>query len=192
MYQEYIYEPSSSEVLLTKIVGNTLLFPYYKNFVEGLEFNVRDNILDYCSGSGIITKLIAKRHKNGFVTFSDVSERWLDYSKNALKGYSNTKSMRIKNINGPVGDELFEKVVVHFVIHDFVKEYQPLAINQIIKSTKINGIIYIREPTNYSHGISVYQLINLLESHNNISYKYKIKKIPIVGEVIDFICKKNR
>ena len=170
MKQEYHFEPSRIEIIVTKLIGNTLLQSYYNSFIKILGINNGDKVLDYCSGSGIISKKIAKKLKNGKLIFADVSKEWLRHAARNLSGYKAAKSIHLNDFNSGIMGGKYDKIIVHFALHDFPSDYHFLIINQQIKNLKSDGMIFIREPLVEKHGLELYKLINLLESLKVLSY----------------------
>lgn len=72
-----MYEPSLAEIVLTNAMGNTLMHPYYMSFVKGLDIKPFDTVLDFCCGSGIISRKIARLLPEGHLVCADVSQKWL-------------------------------------------------------------------------------------------------------------------
>ena len=185
MKYEYIFEPSQMEITITELAGNTLAKPYYRKLAEKLGAAVDDKVLDYCSGSGIIAKEILKRLGQGQLVYADVSEKWLLHAAKKLKHNKNAMREKIRDFQGKISGGEYDKILVHFSLHDFPKEYRLLIINQLVANLKLTGRLYIREPLSITHGFQLHELINLLEYTKKLSYEYKIAKNRFVGECVE-------
>jgi ubiquinone/menaquinone biosynthesis C-methylase UbiE len=185
MKNEYIFEPSLLEMAITELIGNMLAKQYYRKTVEKLGVAVDDKALDYCSGSGIISKEILKHLVQGQLIYADVSEKWLMHAKEKLKRYKNAKSEKISGFQGKISGGEYDKILMHFSLHDFPNEYRLPIINQLIENLKPTGRLYIREPLSSTHGFQLHELINLLEYTKKLIYEYNIVKSRFVGEYVE-------
>jgi ubiquinone/menaquinone biosynthesis C-methylase UbiE len=154
MIQVYTYEPPKLEIMLTECIGNSLLRGYYSSFAAKLGIQKYDRVLDYCSGSGIITKEIAKRQTNGLLVYADVSRIWLEHVSRKLEPYKWAKQAYLCDFNSIVSEGKFDKIVLHFSLHDFPPQYRDLIINQLVRNLKSGGCLFIREPIGEKHGLS--------------------------------------
>lgn len=188
MNQEYTFEPAGLEVIMTECVGNTLMRGYYSDLVNSLGIQGSDKVLDYCSGSGIISKKIAKKLKDGQLIFADVSNVWLEHASKKLKAYKAAKAVRLNCFGGKLEDGEYDKILVHYAIHDFPQKYRIEIINQLADNLKGDGILYLREPLGEKHGFKLHELVNLIESIKRLSYEYEIVKKPLIGEFINVKC----
>ena len=181
-----MYEPSCLEIFLTKLIGNTLLFPYYRGFVNSLKISPTDSILDVCSGSGILSKHTAKKLTHGHLTCMDVSKRWLGEAERQLEKF-NVGFEYIETLSSrPLAGCPFDMAYIHFTLHEFKKPERLMLLNFIVQNLKPEGILIIREPSNKHHGIKLFEIINILESMNLKSYTYSIRNYPLIGKTLDF------
>lgn len=185
----YKFEPSRLEIWLTNLVGHTLLYKYYEDFVRSLNIHENDRILDFGCGSGIISKKIAHKLISGNLTYIDVSKKWLNVAKRRLESNGNTVGYLINDFTSQIGEGEYDKIVVHYTLHDFPRVYLNLIINQLIEHLHINGSLIIREPIDIKHGIPLYEINKLLEYFNNVSPKYRIQCNEIFGDYAEIICK---
>lgn len=182
---EYSYEPSRLEIILTNFLGLTLLQKYYGNFVKGLDIKENDKVLDFCSGSGIIAGKAAGCLKRGQLIYADVSEKWLANAAEKIHRFHMAKPYHIKELSGLILKGYYDKIIVHFTLHDLPDSLQMKIIKQLIHNLKPSGLLIIREPNAKRHGVKLFRIINLLESEKAVCYSYSIRKEPIVGEYID-------
>lgn len=188
MSDRYTYEPTKIEIFLTKYVGNIFMNRYYNKLINNININQNDKVLDYCCGSGNIANKIAKKLNNGRLVYCDVSEKWLEIASKKNKKLDNTSSILINTFDNKIQAGNFDKIIIHYSLHDFNESYYDKVLTHLINNLKNDGIILIREPINDSHGFKLYEIINLLESKNEIDFDYKISKELIIGEYIDLKC----
>ena len=184
----YNFEPSKIEIWLTNFVGHTLLRKYYKSFVRSLAINENDQILDFGCGSGIISKKIAQNLKSGNLTYIDVSSKWLSITKRRLRSNRNTKGIKINNLTSQFSDVRFDKIIVHYTLHDFPRAYLKPIIKQLLEHLHTNGSLIIREPIDIKHGISLYEIRQLLDCFDDVTPKYQIYCNEIMGDSVVIIC----
>ncbi|MCX7771784.1 MAG: class I SAM-dependent methyltransferase [Clostridia bacterium] len=180
-----MYEPSKSEIILTELIGRSLAQPYYRSFVDSLALSNHEHVLDFCSGSGIISDLILKKLSGGRLTCADVSHKWLKVLNQRLKG-SNWRSVYLDSLDvESIQDAPFDKAVIHFVLHDFNRAQREKVLKLVKRSLKPGGLLIIREPSAEGHGLALFELINLLEKLKLGAYTYKQQRYPLIGETID-------
>lgn len=182
---EYCFEPSAREVWLTELCSQTILQPYYRGLVASLGLRGTERVLDYCSGSGGLTRLLARALDRGSLVAADVSGRWLFHAEKRLRSYSNTSLVQLIKLSGAIGPGDYDLVFLHYSLHDFPTSLQGRVIMQLLENLKPSGKLFIREPLS-DHGFQLYQLINLLEKQDLI-YTYQPGKSPLVGEYVSII-----
>lgn len=185
----YNFEPSKIEIWLTNFVGHTLLRKYYESFVRSLAINENDQILDFGCGSGIISKKIAQNLKSGDLTYIDVSSKWLSITKRRLRSNRNTKGYQINNFTSQFSNVRFDKIIVHYTLHDFPRVYLKPMIKQLLENLHTNGSLIIREPIDIKHGISLYEIRQLLDCFDYVTPKYQIHCNEIMGDSVEIICR---
>lgn len=184
MEKQYTFEPSGMEILMTEVIGNTLVRWYYKKLANELIIEPDDKVLDYCSGCGTISDIIARNNKQSQLVYADVSERWLCHAEDKLKKHKNAVGVKVSTFKGKICSGSYDKILVHFALHDFPMEYRTLVISQLVENLKPFGKLYIIEPINHKHGIQLFELINLLEHTKRLKYNYQIMKRMIFGEYV--------
>lgn len=189
MSTDYYFEPSRLEVLLTSCVGNTLLRTYYRKFIANLDIHENDRILDFGCGCGILAKGMAKKLETGMLTYTDVSKTWLKVAKKRLRTYSNAEGFQMNEFNGKIGNGEFDKIVVHFTLHDFPKANLKPIITQLIKHLHPEGRLILREPIEQKHGLPLYEIYKVLESTQEISLKYTLCHHEIMGDFVEIVCR---
>lgn len=190
---DYYFEPSKTEVMLTELAG-LVVRGYYRDFVNSINIHSESTVLDYCSGSGIIASLIAKRLEKGSLVCADVSQSWLNRTMARNNRYSHITGVHLRNFNEPLGPRLFDRIVVHYVLHDFPTEYRIPILRHLAINLDAKGLLVIREPLrprNGAHGISLHELINSIESAGGFKYDYSQDRKRIIGAYVDVRCSKD-
>ena len=124
---EEIFNPIEQK-RLEKLIGELI------SMVEEKEIN----ILDFGAGTGNLTNFFLKY--NAKVTATDISEKSLRILKNRF----NSSSLSTKIINGitlPFANQIFDISATYSVLHH-IPDYLS-AIKEMIRVTKIGGLIYI-------------------------------------------------
>lgn len=180
-----MYEPPLLERLLTNLAGSTFLRPYNKKYADNLNLNGNECVLDFCCGSGNLSKAIADRLPHGYLFAADVSQKWLtcsseklDLEKAAIRHLYDLSPRRLYKT-------LFDMAVIHFVLHDFSPGDRKQALHLVAMNTKPGGIIRIREPVNPRHGLPLFELVNLLESLGLTRYTYGLTRSRLLGTYMD-------
>jgi ubiquinone/menaquinone biosynthesis C-methylase UbiE len=85
------YEPSPLEVGLTLLLARPILGRYHARRVRDLGLLGDERVLDYGSGPGLAARHLARALSKGggMLTCVDVSSRWLESARRALRGYTN-------------------------------------------------------------------------------------------------------
>ena len=177
------YEPSALEIRLTLSLGLTVLSPYYRSFVRGLNLNGDERVLDFGSGSGICSRHIAASlQRGGHLDCLDVSYGWINVIRKTLQQYSNVSYYlgHISNIDLP--DAAFDVIVIHFVLHDIPVNERLEVINALTSKLKTTGRLIVREPQ--GHNLSLDELINLTATAGLHPSIINARKVAI-GQVFD-------
>jgi len=185
---DFLFEPAKLEVWRTRIVSGLLLRRYYRDYVNKLDIQPTDRILDYCSGSGLITLWLARKTVQGEVVFADVSQTWLNVVRGRLYSYPQAKGLHINQLERVLDPVPFDKAVIHFALHDFAHHHRVLVIQQIKQNLKPGGFLYIREPLTPKHGMKLSEIVRLLTDAGCFIFNYKIGKNTLDGRYADFRC----
>jgi SAM-dependent methyltransferase len=144
-------EPSRVEIGLTLGLGLTILSPYYRAFVDSLNFYGHERVLDFGSGSGVCSRHIAARlHKGGgHLDCVDISPGWMQVSRRTLWHHQNV-SFHLGDIQSlHLLEDAYDAVVVHFVLHDIPKSDRRRIITALVDRLKPSGRLLLREPLGY-------------------------------------------
>jgi ubiquinone/menaquinone biosynthesis C-methylase UbiE len=180
----YTYEPTKGETCMYYAVSYMLL-PHYRKYVRGLPLKETDHVLDYCTGPGLLAKELAKRLPEGSLHVADVSETWLRITVKRLAGYNRLYSHRLETLDELIGGGGLDKVICHFVLHEFPKKYQKRAVQQLVDNLRPGGELYIREPVSEHHGVGADWLTQFLnEVHIEIRSR-KEGRAALLGAYVD-------
>jgi ubiquinone/menaquinone biosynthesis C-methylase UbiE len=178
-----IIEPSATEVFLSKMLGITLLSPFYSRFVDQLGLQGNEKVLDYGSGPGIIARHIARRLNSeaGRVTCVDISRSWLKSARGTLKRYPHV-TFHLGTLDEiPLQEGKLDVVVIHFVLHDVEARMRPRRVRQLAKALCVGGRIVIREPTAKSHGMPAEEIRTLMAESGLKEVQGKEAKPFLIG-----------
>ncbi len=142
------YEPPALEIWLTRTLGSTVLRPYYRGFVRQLNLRGDERVLDYGSGSGVLSRHIAARleESGGHLDCVDISHGWMAVIRKTLRRYANVGYHlgHITRLNLP--DAAYDVVVVHFVLHEVPASERPAVVGMLAHKLKAGGRLVLREP----------------------------------------------
>lgn len=154
------YEPSKLEIYLTLGIG-AIIAPFYRSYVDTLPLQGNENVLDFGSGSGILSRHIAARLERGggHLTCVDISARWMKVIRKTLSRFGNVSYHlgHITRVNLP--DASFDTLIIHFVLHDIPAVDRPLIVQTLARKLKPGGRLILREPQN--EGLDLVELQTL-------------------------------
>jgi ubiquinone/menaquinone biosynthesis C-methylase UbiE len=157
------------------------LKPIYSNFVKSLNINGNENVMDYGSGPGTISKMIIKKLSiGGHLTCVDISKVWMGIVKGRLKKFNNVDFM-LGDISGlKIPEDHYDLIVIHFVLHDIDVDKRTEKIGILKQKLKKGGRIHIEEPYNDKHGMPYEEIKNIMKNNglkeiNALTYRSIIK-----------------
>ncbi|MEA3414228.1 MAG: class I SAM-dependent methyltransferase [Nanoarchaeota archaeon] len=161
----------------------------YKNYVNRLNLQSNQQILEVGSGGGNLSGFLAKKIPYGRLVCLDNSEYWIDKSRKRLKNFRNIE-FNLGNILNFDKENYFDVSIIHYVLHDITNKKR--AVDILNKSLKDKGLIYIREPTRKNHGMSSEEIERLM-------FLTGLKKLfsgegysfPLKGKVYESVWKKK-
>jgi ubiquinone/menaquinone biosynthesis C-methylase UbiE len=179
-----IYEPPALEVKLTLGLGLTVLSPYYRGFARDLRLRGDEQVLDYGSGSGILSRHIAARLQRGggHLDCVDVSRGWQEVIRRTLRRYDNVGYHlgRITQLDLP--DGAYDAVVIHYVLHEVSAAERPAVVGALARKLKPGGRVILREPQ--GEGVTTEELRQLAAAAGLEITRLEGNRI-LIGEVID-------
>lgn len=189
MKHEYKHEPKKSEIILTRLLGSTVLQKYYDDFIRELALDRHDVVLDYCAGAGQISSRAARKVTDGKLVYADVSSSWQSLASKKLSKCNVARKCLFHSFDKKLLLGQYDKIIMHFVMHDIDAKYRMAAINHMIMNLKKDGMIYIREPVDDVHGLKLYELINMIEATKVLSYDYVVRESFLIGKYADLKCR---
>ena len=182
-----VYEPSTSEVVLTRLLARTLMAPYYRSVVRSLHLQGDEWVLDYGSGSGTIARNLARvlDRGNGHLTCVDISRRWMEVAKGAVRRFSNVDCQRGHIAEVDVEDEAYDLVFSHFVIHDVPARERPDVIYHLVRKLRSGGRAVLREPTVRGHGMQPEEIRALLTGAGLEEMRLEEQRVLLFQDVCD-------
>lgn len=154
------YEPSTTEIRLTLGAG-VIIAPLYHRYVLSLPLQGSETVLDFGSGSGILSRHLADRlaKGGGHLTCVDISSRWMAVIRKTLRRFTNV-SYRLGHISQvDLPDASFDAVLIHYVLHDIPAGERALVLHTLARKLKPGGRLLLREPQD--HGLAARELHNL-------------------------------
>jgi ubiquinone/menaquinone biosynthesis C-methylase UbiE len=179
------YEPSKMEIYLTLGIGG-IIAPFYRSYVNSLPLQEDEKVLDFGSGSGILSRHIAARLERGGgqLTCVDISARWMKIIQRTLRRYNNV-TLRLGHITQvDLPDASFDTVLIHFVLHDIPAAERPLIMQTLARKLKPGGRLILREPQ--GHGLDMPETEALTSAAGLVSQDFEAHKVWL-GPVIDGI-----
>jgi len=179
------YEPSTVEICLTLGIG-AIIALFYRSYVDTLPLQGNESVLDFGSGSGILSRHIAARlaRGGGHLTCVDISSRWMKVIQHTLRGFHNVtyRLGHITRIDLP--EASFDTILTHFVLHDIPAAERPLIVNTLARKLKPGGRLILREPQ--GHGLDLHELQALTTAAGLAAQDFEAHKVWL-GPVYDGI-----
>lgn len=149
-------EPSRLKVYLALLFEYVLEGSAYRKFVNSLGLKGDEWVIDYGSGTGAASKLIAQclLDGNGHLTCVDISRILIDVVRKRLERYPNVDLKLGDIISLDVEDNRYNAVVIHYVLHDIPRAERQEKVNALSRKLKKGGRIFIEEPVVYEYEAS--------------------------------------
>ncbi|NTV35960.1 MAG: class I SAM-dependent methyltransferase [Anaerolineaceae bacterium] len=177
------YEPPALEIRLTLALGLTVLSPYYHAFARSLKLRGDERVLDFGSGSGICSRHIAARLKDGgHLACVDISHGWMDVVRHTLSNFTNVSYHvgRITELDLPASS--FDAVVMHFVLHEIPVAERQEVVSALARLLKPGGRLMLREPQ--GHGFTRGDLDHLAAAAKLHPFAFSSRNI-VISSVYD-------
>ena len=141
-----------------------------KEFIEYINIQKDDQIIDVGSGTGDLINLVLKEKKNNIIYSTDLNNEMLNYGRKKFKN----KKVNFINANAeklPFESHTFDKYIISFCMRNVTN--MNIALTEAYRVLKPGGIFYCMEfskPNNYVI--------------DKIYKQYKKKFIPWIGEKV--------
>jgi len=158
------WEPSRFEILVDAILINRVFSRLYGRYVDSLGLRGDERVLDFGSGSGSMSRHIARRllRGGGRVTCLDPSRTWMRIARRRLRRYPNVE-FRPGTVEGLAGETAaFDAIVIHFMLHDIDRLRRASTVRALARSLKDPGRLFVREPTKAGHGMPADEVRRLM------------------------------
>ncbi len=159
-------DPSRIDIIKDRLLHHGLVSSLYGRYADSLGLEGDEKVLDFGSGSGALSRHIARRllSGGGRLTCLDTSEAWTHVATQRLKQFPNV-DFTVGDITRLDSDpDGFDVIVVHLVLHEVEPEKRQKTIDALSRNLKSTGTLFIREPTKESHGTPAAEIRQLM--HN--------------------------
>ena len=143
---------------LMKLTGRSR----YPSFTRYIGLKGTERVLEFGSGYGGFTPYLLKALPGGSVVCLDPCTAWIGVAKKSLGDRNNVTFINGTILTDHPGENMFDTVVIHFVLHDIPTQNRPETIAALSRSLVDNGVLYIREPCKSRHGIAPGEIDSLM------------------------------
>jgi ubiquinone/menaquinone biosynthesis C-methylase UbiE len=185
--------PSVRTVKLDLFATSLLFANTYKKYLLKMGLQGNERVLDFGSGSGASAiHLAGMLDKGGELTCFDISETWMKVVRHRLKGYGQVKFILGDITRMELPGQVFDVILVHFVLHEIDPPIRPEIIKRLYSVLKDGGTLFIREPSNESHGMKGAEFRKLLTDQGFRETGYQPGRAMILFTVNEGIYKKEK
>ena len=187
-------DPTRSQAKMMIFESDVFMKSPYKKFVNIMNLEGNEKILDFGSGSGALSKQILKflPEGNGQITCLDLSEVWLRIAQERLKTNYNVEFIHGDITKLDMQDSVFDIIAIHFVLHDIPKDIRSEVIESLTRILRPGGKLIIREPTAESHGMPAAEIISYMNKNKLREISAKSCKILFFVPVYEAIFEKEQ
>lgn len=126
----------------------------YSPFVEWLQLEGDERILELGCGNGVLTDYLAKAlDKGGKVTAVDTSSYMIERARARLKEHNNVETIRGDVRSLLLEPESFNLVTFIHVLHNIAPEERQSTMDALSRLLAPGGRLCLMEPVSQSHGI---------------------------------------
>lgn len=142
------YDPPGWDVVSSRLLGATVLRPFWGGWVQRLGLQGGESVLDYGSGSGQLSRRLALAvGPLGRVNCVDVSPRWSELARKELAGLSWAEVRLGTPAELPPGG--YDLVHVHYVLHGLPRGRRGEVLAGLAPRLKPGGRLAFCEPLYY-------------------------------------------
>ena len=185
-------KPDRGHLLSDALLNSRLLiaiWPFYRRYVESLNLNGDERVLEFGSGTGAASRHLADilRKGNGHLTCVDTSEAMADIAKKRLRKYSNVE-IKVGDIRTlDVKDCSHDAVFIHFTLHDVEESIRLDTVKVLARKLNTDGKLFIREPTERFKAMSVEAMREVLSAGGFKEHSYSLTKAPLFGPMYEAV-----
>jgi SAM-dependent methyltransferase len=163
----------------------------YRSYTQRMNLQGNEKGLEIGSGGGNLSRLLAKRLSQGRLVCIDNSEYWIEKAKGRLRNFRNIE-FRLEDILDFNERGYFDAVIIHYVLHDILKEKRENVAGILSRSLKSKGLIYIREPTRKNHGMPFEEIRSLMLKNGLSEQGYRVGySFPARGKFYEGVFQKR-
>ena len=177
--------PPYTFVLVDGIVAPRLFGAIYRRFAASVELNGDEDVLEFGCGSGGIAERLAPRLPNGSLTCVDISPPMVRIATRRLKRYDNVRCLVGRISELALAENAFDCIVIHNALHDVTESERPETAEILALTLRPGGTLYLREPTDPSHGMPPDSYRALLTAAGLTEARSSEKRVFILGSVFD-------
>lgn len=154
---------NTMEVYFNMAAGFTVVRGMYKEYVERIEWQGCEKVLEFGCGTGNLSRFIIRKINNGgHLTCLDISKLSIRILKWILRKHDNVQYCLgdIREID--IEDNEYDKVIIHYMLHDIPENERQSVTDKLSEKIKVGGKLYIREPINENHGMPPEEIQSLI------------------------------
>lgn len=142
------HDPTTFDVVTTRLLGRTLLRPFWRGWVRRLQLQRGERVLDFGSGSGQLSRRLALAvGPTGKVSCLDVSSRWLEVAREEA-GDLAWVDFHLGDLDS-LPPSAYDVVHLHYVLHDIPPAYRGAVCTALRERLRPGGRLVLREPLYY-------------------------------------------
>ncbi len=158
--------PSRLDIIKDRLLHHGLVSSLYGRYADSLGLRGDEQVLDFGSGSGALSRHLARRllAGGGQVTCLDSSSAWSDVARRRLQRFPNVHFAVGEITELALDPDGFDVIVIHLVLHEIKPETRPETVKALYRNLKKTGTLFVREPTKEGHGIPAAQVRQLMHT----------------------------
>ena len=165
----FLFKLSDSLVYLLDGAG------YYNRYINSIPLSGSENILDFGSGGGNASKILAARIPEGHLTCLEPSTCWIKRLKKRLAKFKNVTFINTYIDNTDIPGNSFDIILIHHVLHDIHPDKRAGVLKNLSEVLKPDGRIYISEPIKKSHSMPYEEIRQLFKDIDSNEGEFSIK-----------------
>lgn len=162
------YEKVSLLYRLIDELGNNRLFSFiYKKYMNQLDLEGNETILDFGSGSGAGSRHLAKKlyKSDGHLTCVDISEYWMKIAKTRMRHFDNIDFFVGQLPELQLDEKSFDIIYIFYALHEVPKKLRSGIVSEFSRVLKNEGRLLIKEPQRENDGMPIKEIEELMMSN---------------------------